>query len=371
MKTIFTLLSLFLFVGAGFTFTSSTENSLTEDFIFGDPQVKSVNALTFGPEGILFIGDSDQAAIIAVDTKDNASMEIPASVDLKNIDEQIAALVGTTPDDIIIQDMAVNPLSKKIYLAIHRQDGLPMLLTTNGTKLDHFPLDKVSYSKSVLEKAVSEDAKDRRGRSLRKWAISDLAYYGDQVMVSGLANEAFSSAFHAISFPFREEPELSTLEIYHAAHGRYETYAPIKTFMPYEMMGKSYLVASYTCTPLVIFPMDELKPGEHTKGKTVAELGNRNTPLDIISIKKDGKDFLLLANSSRALMRIDPHKIASYDAYLTEPVEGNSATAGVEFVALPYVNVLQMDKMSDDKVVMLQRTADGDLNLHMQDAGRL
>lgn len=371
MKTFFTLLSLFLFVGIGFAFTGTPNSTLTEDFVVGDPEVKSVNALTFGPEGILFIGDSDQAAIIAVDTKDNKAMEAPESVDLKNVDQQIAALVGTTPDDIVIQDMAVNPISKKIYLAVHRQDGLPMLITTNGTKLDHFPLDKVSYSKAVLKKAVGEDAKDRRGRSLRQWAISDLAFQGDQVMVSGLANEEFSSAFHAIPFPFKDKQELSTLEIYHAAHGRYETYAPIKTFMPYEMAGKKYLIASYTCTPLVIFPMDELKPGKHTKGKTVAELGNRNTPLDIVSFKKDGKDYILLANSSRSLMRIDPSQIASYEDYLTEPVEGNSATAGVEFVALPYVHVLQMDKVDDDKIVMLQRTANGELNLHMQDAGRL
>lgn len=371
MKTFSTFLSLFLFIGTGFSFSTPTNLSLTEDFILGNPEVKSVNALTFGPEGILFIGDSHQAAIIAVDTKDNQSKEAPESVDLKNIDEQIAAIVGTTADDIIIQDIAVNPISKKIYLAVHRQDGLPMLITTDGTKLDHFPLDKVSYSKTVLKKAVEENAKDRRGRSLRKWAISDLAFHGNRVMVSGLANEEFSSAFHAISFPFKEKQELSTLEIYHAAHGRYETYAPIKTFMPYEMEGKEYLVASYTCTPLVIFPMDDLKPGQHTKGKTVAELGNRNTPLDIVSFKKDGKDYLLLANSSRALMRIDPQEIAGYNAYLTEPVEGNSMTAGVSFVALPYVNVLQMDNMSDSQIVMLQRTANGDLNLHMQSAGRL
>lgn len=370
MKTVFTILSLFLFLGPGFS-APTPNSSLTENFALGNPQVESINALAFGPEGILFIGDSRQAAIIAVDTKDNETQAAPESINLEEIDELIAALVGTTADDIVIQDMAVNPISKTIYLAVHRQDGLPILVTTNGSKLDHFPLDKVSYSKTALKKAVEQDAKDRRGRSLRKWAISDLAFHGDQVMVSGLANEEFSSAFHAISFPFKEKQTLSTLEIYHAAHGRYETYAPIKTFMPYQMMGKDYLIASYTCTPLVIFPMEELKPGQHTKGRTVAELGNRNTPLDIISFKKGDKDYLLLANSNRALMRIDPSEVANYEGALTEPVEGNSATAGVNFTALPYVNVLQMDKISDEQVVLLQRTADGKLNLQVAGASRL
>lgn len=329
-----------------------------------------MNALTFGPEAILFVGDSRHAAIVAIDTKDNKKVEAAEAINLKNVDQLIAALIGTTVDDISIQDMAVNPISKKVYFAVHRQDGLPVLVTTNGVKMDHFPLEKVSHSKTVLQRAVAEDAKDQRGRSLREWSISDLAFHGDQVMVSGLANEEFSSAFHAISFPFKEKQEVSTLEIYHASHGRYETYAPIKTFMPFNIEGKDYLIASYTCTPLVLFPMEELKPGQHTKGKTVAELGNRNTPLDIISYEKDGKSFILLANTSRALMRIDPTTIADYKDYLTEPVSDDVGTAGIHFIALPYVNVLQMDKMGD-KVVLLQRMANGELTLHTPDVGRL
>ncbi len=40
------------------------------------------------------------------------------------------------------------------------------------------------------------------------------------------------------------------------------------------------------------------------KGTTVAELGNRNRPLDMIAYKKDGKDFLLLTNSARGVMKV-------------------------------------------------------------------
>jgi hypothetical protein len=185
------------------------------------------------------------------------------------------------------------------------------------------------------------------------------------------SNEEFSSAFHAISFPFKEEQKLATLEIYHASHGRYETYSPIKTFMPYQIDGKDYLIASYTCTPLVLFPMSEVQPGKHVKGMTVAELGNRNTPLDIISYEKDGKSFLLLANTSRALMRIDPEKIAEFEDYLTEPVPDDEGTAGIHFISLPYVNVQQLDKLSNSQVVLLQRMPNGDLNLHTPDTRRL
>ena len=69
-------------------------------------------------------------------------------------------------------------------------------------------------------------------------------------------------------------------------------------------------MAAYTCTPLVKFPVAALKPGQHYKGTTVAELGNHNSPLDMIVYQKDGKDYILLANSSRGVMKIKTEGIA-------------------------------------------------------------
>ncbi len=370
MKQISVLIS-FLLV-TSLVLANNPASNLKADFKVGNPEIQSVNALAFGPEGILFIGDSKRAEIFALDTKDQkAASEEAADVSVSNVDQKIAALLGTTPDAIVIQDMVVNPISHVVYIAVHVNDGQPVLFRLDGEEFEHVSLESVSHAKTSLSKAVAEDAVDRRGRSLRKWAISDLAYYNGQVMVSGLSNEEFSSTFRTIPFPFNESQAYSSLEIYHAAHGQYETHSPIKTFMPYELHGKTHLIASYTCTPLVIFPMDEMQPGKQTKGKTVAELGNRNTPLDIVSYQKNGKSYILLANSSRALMKIDPNMIEEYQNYLNTPVEENSATAGVEFIALPYVNIQQMDKLSDDKVLLLQRMSNGDLNLHTTNSGRL
>ena len=367
MKKIGLLVLLFFTISA-FTLP---DDSLKEGFITGNPEIKSVNSLAFGPEGILFIGDSQRGEIIALDTKDITSKDAPKTIDMKKVDVTIAAMLGTNPDAVSIQDMAVNPLSKMIYVAVQLADGTPVILRTAGDKFENVSLKSVSYSKIALEKVVKEDAKDQRGRPLRMWTISDLSYYKGQVMVSGLSNEEFSSTFRSIPFPFKDKQMHASLEMYHAAHGQYETHSPIKTFMPYEIGGKDYLVASYTCTPLVIFPMDELKAGQHVKGKTVAELGNRNTPLDIVSVDVDGKAYILLANSSRALMKIDPAKIAEYKAYLTEPVKESSATAGVDFIALPYVHIQQMDKLSKEQVLVLQRNDKGDLNLMTIDSNRL
>ena len=52
---------------------------LTKDFIYGNPEITSISSLSFGPEGILFIGDSKSAAIYALDTKDNQKKAQPSS----------------------------------------------------------------------------------------------------------------------------------------------------------------------------------------------------------------------------------------------------------------------------------------------------
>ena len=333
-------------------------------------ELKSINGMAFGSNGVLFVGDSQQALIFAIETNDTESRTIE-SLEFKKVDVHIAALLGMEPNEIAIADMVVNPVSKTPYFGIHLQDGTPVLLKLVDNQFKVVDLEPLDYTKISLTNAVEMNAEDRRGRSLRKWAISGLKYNNGKVYVSGLSNEEFSSTFRVISYPFNDDQLHSSLEIYHAAHGRYETYAPIKTFMPYELNGKDHLIASYTCTPLVIFPMESMKSGAHIKGNTVAELGNRNTPLDIVSFEKKGKSYILMANTSRALMRIDPAKIETFSDYLTTPVSESSATAGVDFIALPYVNVLQMDKLEHNKVVLLQRMSNGDLNLHTPNINRL
>ena len=369
MKHTHSLLVILMSCCISIGFANPTKN-WTEGFTVGNPNIQSINAMAFGPEGILFIGDSKHATIFAMETSEEV-VTSSESIEMKQIDKTLAGLLGTTADQVSIQDMAVHPVSKSVYIAIHLGDGQPVLMKTTGEAFEQVALEEVNFSQIALSNPVGPEAKDRRGRSLRKWAISDLSFYQDQLMVSGLSNEEFSSTFRSIPFPFTKDQTYASLEIYHAAHGRYETYAPIKTFLPYELNGQPHLIASYTCTPLVIVPIEELQGGEHTKGRTVAELGNRNTPLDIISYEKEDEIFILLANSSRALMKIDPSKISAYKDYLKDPVKENSGTAGVEFLSMPYVNVQQLDDYNQQFVIAIQRKANGSLDLSTISKNRL
>ena len=121
--------------------------------------------------------------------------------------------------------------------------------------------------------------------------------------------------------------EESGVQIFHAAHGRDEDYSAMRTFVPLKIDGEPSLLAAYVCTPLVKIPLKQLKSGgEKVKGTTVAELGNRNRPIDMITYKKGGAEYLLLSNSARGVMKITTKGLSENEG-LTERVSGGG-TAG-------------------------------------------
>jgi hypothetical protein len=184
----------------------------------GKPDLKSAGPLAFGARGILFIGDPKGAAIFAVDTKDTAA-EHKASINVENIKQTIASLLGTGPDQIRIQDVAVNPASGKVYLSVSRgrgPDAQPVILRVDAAgKISEFSLDNVAYSKAVLPNPPKdqESGSGRRRQNGRDFAITDLAYVDGTVIVAGLSNEEFSSNLRSIPYPFNEVNNGASIEI--------------------------------------------------------------------------------------------------------------------------------------------------------------
>src|SRR5687767_14214744 len=74
--------------------------------------VKSITALTFSPDGTLFVGDSKLATVFAVKINETKSGKKAAPIEMKNIDQKIAAALGTDVSNITITDMAVSPVSQ-------------------------------------------------------------------------------------------------------------------------------------------------------------------------------------------------------------------------------------------------------------------
>jgi hypothetical protein len=318
----------------------------------GDVELQSLSALAFGPEGILFIGDARAAAIVAVDTQDHNAATSTDRPKVESIDEKIASLLGIEAKQLLINDLAVNPISGNTYMGVTRgkaADSKPVLLRVDRSgKIAEVPLKDVPCARTTLADA------SEGGR--RQLSITKLAYAKGRLFVAGLSNEEFASRFRALAFPFKEVDKGTTVEFFHGSHGRLETTSPIRTFVPYDIKGEENLLAAYTCTPLVQVPVTELKPGAKIKGKTIAELGNRNVPLDMIVYQKDGKDYLLMANSARGGMKIATEGIDRVES-IASRIGG---TAGLKAEKVPSLdNVAQLDAFDKDHVLVLRKIKTG------------
>jgi hypothetical protein len=311
---------------------------LTADLASGKVELISAGPLAFGPQGILFVGDSRGGSIVAIDTNDRTAAHSAAKIDVQGVDAKIAALVGVTPDQIVINDVKVNPLSKNVYLSASRgrgPDASPLIIRVDTSgKISMLPLDNAKHASVQLSDAVASDPTAKRGNP-RMLTITDMAYVNGNLMVAGLSNEEWSSALRSIPFPFKSAAEGTTLQIWHASHGRYETQAPVRTFVPYTIGGQQYILAAYTCTPLVKIPVSDLKPGAKVKGVTIADLGMGNQPLDMVPYKKDGHNYILIANSARGVMKLKADDLQSY-----APIDSPTV---VDVAGVPYdtINALK------------------------------
>jgi hypothetical protein len=342
--------------------------ALTDGMTEGNAALKSAGPLAFGPEGILFVADTKAASVVAIATGDTKAGEAKP-LKVEGIAQKVSGLLGTAADQILINDMAVNPASRNVYLSVSRgrgPDAVPVIIRVKGSgEVEAVSLEKVKFSRAELPDAPADavTGEGRRQSNPRTESITDIGFLEDRVLIAGLSNEEFASTLRAVTFPFKKVEGGTSVEIYHGAHGKFETRAPVRTFVPFIVGTEPSLLAAYTCTPLVQFPIRELKPGAKIKGKTIAELGNRNRPLDMISYQKDGKQFLLLANSSRGVMKIATDKIAEAES-ITTRVEDKK---GIGYETIDsWKGVDQLDRLDDKTAVVLSREGDA-LTLESRD----
>lgn len=341
-----------------------TPAAITTGMKEGRPEFKSMNQLAFGPDGVLFIADTKSAAITAIATGDTKSAGT-ATIKAEAINQKIAALAGTSADQIVIEDLAVNPISRQAYLAVSRgrgPDAVPLLVRVKADgQAELVSLDRIAFARAELPNPAPDApvGEGNRQSNRRLEAITDIAYTDGRLLVAGLSNEEFSSTLRAIPVPFQSVDRGTAVEIYHGAHGAFETRAPVRTFVPYRVGNEDHVLAAYTCTPLVQFALGELKPGAKITGKTIAEFGNGNRPLDMIVYQKGGKDFLLLANNNRGVMKVATQPIGTAAAITSRVAD----TQGLAFEKIDWAGVNQLDRFDARHAIVVRKGTGDALNL--------
>ncbi len=373
-KILLPIMVSFLLVFAGNS-TAGITNPENTNVVAKKGGIASASVLAFGPNDVLFVGDSKAGAIVAFELESAT----PADADkvyynIPSIDKKIAAALGVKVDEISITDLAIHPTTKEAYLAVSRglgDNATPVIVVvqTDG-RLSTLNLDKLQSTKVTLSDAPTSDYKFWDKIPLRSFTVTDMEFHNGELLVAGLSNEDFSSTFRRIEYPFNENTKVvsSSTEIYHAVHNQNETRAPIRTFKIVDLEGEDYVLASYTCTPLVLIPLSAMKDGAHVKGKTIAELGFGNTPIDILSYTvtgRDGKsqDLVLITHNERVANLIDMKdlvKSASAPAVSTPSFDA----VGTPSRLIPVSGVLHVDNLNSNLIVALKRTiSTGELNL--------
>ena len=326
----------------------------------GAVQLQSAGVMYFSRDGTLFVADPRGAAIYAIDVADTYRDTSRTGVQITDVDGKIAAALGTTRDQIRIVDMVAHPLSQSLYFSLTRgkgNDAVPALVrvTKADEKVTVLPLENIRNARADIPDAPTPDAKTPWGDSKRTFSVTHLALVDGELYIAGLGNEEFASTLRRMPYPFVGKEAATTVEMYHTSHDRYETASPIESFVAIDLGGKPSLVAGYGCSPIVTLTRADLAAGKHVRGKTVAELGGGNRPFDMIRYTNaKGKEYILDGNSNRTLTRLDPEQLAAAKA-MTSSVKQAWEPAGVGYLPVAVVGVLQLDNYNADNIVMLKR----------------
>jgi hypothetical protein len=344
-------------------------------------------ALAFAPDGTLFVGDNISSAIFAYKT----GLDQPESIDPKaapleveSIDSRIAPVVHGKLGQIEINGMAVHPTSREIYLSVSRGSGgtvTPAIVRVSlSGKISEFALNSPGRSEFRIKDAPTPDQHfaDRAGQwavpsaekyhqkaktPMRSMTIVDMKFHNGELYIAGISNEEFASTLRRVPYPFTDAISETKIKIFHDAHAQWETRAPIRAMTFAQVDGKDTLVASYTCSPLVVIPVADLKNGAQIEGHVIGDIGN-GQPLSMFTFSYNGDDSIFVTNAAHD-PRIIPISSLQHAKVMTEAdsphhfiSDTTGLPAGVVGKAVMFVgSSLHTDLLNDKFLVSLTRNA--------------
>ncbi|WP_299222653.1 hypothetical protein [uncultured Aquimarina sp.] len=326
---------------------------------------QSANVIKFGDANTLFIGDSKSATLYAYNIKSNDNPTAQQGYNIHDLSSKIAQFSKINPFDILIRDMAIRPTSKEAYIAFDtktRTGYAPQIVIVNQAgSIKKFDLEKTKHTEIQLNDAPTSDFKFWDKTPMRTLTFTDIDFYNGKVYISGMSNAEFSSALRIVDYPFnKSKVATSSVEIFHAVHGQMETRAPIQTLQFVTLNNEDYILAAYTCTPLVLIPVKDLKNEAHIVGKTIAEMGYGNTPVDIIKFTskdadKNPYETIILSNRNQSAQSINLTDITTSSKTESIGYVGAAGQSGTPATNLPLTGLMQIDDQDDSHFTAVRR----------------
>ncbi|MEO0466143.1 MAG: hypothetical protein AAF216_06340 [Pseudomonadota bacterium] len=335
----------------------------------------SFTVLEFGGPGILFAADQAQNRVLAFelgDIPDETGNLESVPYNLIGIGQALAAHLDVSPFDIVYNDLAVHPVTKAAFLSLSMstesgQESAVVRITSDGN-IQTMDLMSQAYSSIRLSDTPEEDVSFWRDIPATSLSVTDFEYDDGTLYIAGLSTGEFASTLRQVAYPFDGNTETTSVEMFHTAHDQNETRAPIRAMAMANVDGEKTLVAAYTCTPLVTIPERDLEDGAHVVGKTIAELGYGNRPLEVLSLtaynmERQPEDFVLIINREMSSNLIRVEDMAGAPA-ITTAFAGLGDTLGVEGTHVPFAGTLQAADQDAQFILTLRRNVDtGDVDL--------
>jgi len=326
--------------------------------------VQSISRLEAGPGNVLFVADWKAARVHAIELPP-AQQKAAGTFNILDLEALLSRQLGGAR--VAVQDMAVRPGTGEVYVAVSTGPArTPALfaLTSDG-KARRVDLKAARATSVTLRDAPKGDDKFWKQTPERSFTVTDMKWRDGELFVAGLSNQEFSSTLRRIRFPFTAQQSVSSIEIFHGGHNMMETRAPVRAMSFASLDGKPYLVAAYTCTPLVLIPIDALQDGAHVRGKTVAELGYGNTPADMISysmrVGDKTEDYMMLVNFNRVSNVIPVSELRAANARPgIEKVVPFGQIAGLDVQQAPLAGALRIDNLDEQSFVLVRRRLETD-----------
>jgi len=345
-----------------------------------EANLQSAGALAFDSGDVLFVGDTKAGVVHAFDLADafadqaayqlGRAQTFEGRTIFNNLDVEIAALLGASAEDIVINDMVVHKPSKQIFLSVHRgrgPDAQAVILSVNDGELELVDLSSADHS-SIGVGPIPTAERLEFGQPLNTLAITDIDYYNGEILVAGVSNEEFSSKLRRMAYPFTNEVSTSSIEIWHAVHAQYETRAPIISQSVAELDGVPTLIAIYACTPIVRIPLAELTDGAEVRGTMIGKMGFGNTPLDIVPYVNawDGSSNVVVTNTNRSAAALNLEAVAVAEAMPHgEGVQPVFSVEGVYQFPLPLSGAMHLDTLDENYAVVIRRSPEDTRNIQL------
>lgn len=278
-----------------------------------DLDLRFAGALEFADDGTLFVGDNYSGAIFAIEMPGESGPEQIMPSSIANIDGRIAALLGVGEQAIEFNDIAAHPITHDLYISVTRigsSASQPAIIRVSQDQeislvdlasfefhrqdLMAFPEGETTFRPRGMGQGMPLMPRDiaKGDIPLRTLAIMDIEFYEGELFVAGVAHDNFLSTLRRMPYPFDGSQGIANVEMYHITHDQYESRAPIRAMSVQEIDGIPQLVAAYTCSPIVLVPLDDIQDGAQISANTIMDYGN-GQPLDMIPFQLQGETMLL------------------------------------------------------------------------------